>query len=86
MHWHGSATDHGCNGEQFRREGIDTMPSLFQTLLTPLAPRGVAAPAQGLQQGDDEGFALGWECANPALQFDGWEPAPSVPLGSAAAA
>jgi len=63
------------------------MPRLFQMLLSsPLAPRSDARPAQGAQSFEDEELALGWECANPALQFDGWEPTPSMPEESAAAA
>jgi hypothetical protein len=27
----------------------------------------------------DDDLAIGWECACPALQLEGWEPAPSTP-------
>jgi len=33
--------------------------------LDPLLPPGPDA---------DDDLALGWECANPALQLEGWEP------------
>ena len=58
------------------------MPRLFQQLLSPLDPRGGGAAAPLLPQVDDD-VALGWECANPALQFESWEPAPAAPQGSA---
>lgn len=31
----------------------------------------------------DDDLALGCECANPALQFDTWEPAAAVPTAAA---
>ncbi|KQT08744.1 hypothetical protein [Ramlibacter sp. Leaf400] len=31
----------------------------------------------------DDDLALGCECANPALQFESWEPAAAVPMGPA---
>jgi hypothetical protein len=27
----------------------------------------------GLEAANDDDFALGWECANPALQIDAWD-------------
>lgn len=64
------------------------MPRLFQMLLSsPLARRRDANPTQGAQfEDEDEDLALGWECANPALQFEGWDPTPSMPQESATAA
>ena len=49
------------------------MPRLLQQLLAPLDP--IVHPAAAGETADDD-FALGWECANPALQFESWEPDP----------
>ena len=37
---------------------------------SPVQHGGLAAGAPGAVDEDD--IALGWECANPALQIDGW--------------
>ncbi len=48
------------------------MASLLQHLLSPLDP-GVPDRGQALQDGIADDIALGCECANPALQFEGWD-------------
>lgn len=50
------------------------MPSMFQQAFRmaqqfPGRDAGAAAP-----RAEDDDIALGWECANPALQFERWEP------------
>ena len=35
-------------------------------------PQAARAAAQAAALADDEDLALGWECANPALQIDVW--------------
>src|SRR4051812_39030257 len=62
-----------------------TMPRLLQQLLSPLQSEGAPAQRPADQQANEDGFALGWESANPALQFEGWEPAPVAPQSGAVA-
>ncbi|TFZ02378.1 hypothetical protein EZ313_14010 [Ramlibacter henchirensis] len=58
------------------------MARLLQQLLSPFdSAADDARDHSYLPAGDDE-FALGFECANPALQFDGWEPSGALPQGS----
>lgn len=48
------------------------MPRLFQHF-TPPAEAALHAPSNWLPPvPDDDDFALGLECANPALQIDRW--------------
>lgn len=60
------------------------MSRLLQQILAPLDARAHDAREHALQPASDEDLALGCECANPALQFEGWEPA-ATPQGPAAA-
>ena len=59
------------------------MSRLLQQILAPLDadPRD-ARDRTLFQPAADDDLALGWECANPALQFESWEPAATTP-GSA---
>lgn len=51
------------------------MPRLLQQLLAPFDPIVHPAPAVARDAPSDEDIALGCECADPALQFESWEPA-----------
>jgi hypothetical protein len=51
-------------------EAVMNSPSFPEQSSTP--PQAVHAAAQGALPGDDDDVALGWECANPALQIDVW--------------
>lgn len=47
------------------------IPSMSSTQnFTPVQHGGLSAGALGTP--DDDDVALGWECANPALQIDSW--------------
>ncbi len=50
------------------------MARLFQPHLAPADADG-ATRRDDAQPAADDDVALGWECANPALQFERWEPA-----------
>ncbi|HYF20905.1 MAG TPA: hypothetical protein VEA40_23775 [Ramlibacter sp.] len=54
------------------------MASLLQQLLAPLDPFGPPAREQRPPAGDED-VPLGCESANPALQFECWEPLPTSP-------
>lgn len=58
-------------------EGM-TMPNLFAPLWS-LRQAHAASFADASTAGGDDDLALGFESANPALQFESWEPAPAVP-------
>ena len=61
------------------------MSRLLQQILAPLdANTRDARDHAVLQSAADDDLALGCECANPALQFESWEPA-ATPQGPAAA-
>ena len=59
------------------------MSRLLQQILAPLDATPRDAREHALQPASDDDLALGFECANPALQFEGWEPA-ATPQGPAA--
>ena len=61
------------------------MSRLLQHILGPLdADTRDAREHAVFPSTSDEDLALGCECANPALQFESWEPA-ATPQGPAAA-
>ena len=60
------------------------MSRLLQQLLAPLDANSRDAREHAPQSAFDDDLALGCECANPALQFESWEPA-ATPQGPAAA-
>jgi hypothetical protein len=61
------------------------MSRLLQQILAPLdADARHAREHAFFQPAADDDLALGCECANPALQFESWEPA-ATPQGPAAA-
>lgn len=61
------------------------MSRLLQQILAPLeADTRDARDHAFSQSASDDDLALGCECANPALQFESWEPA-ATPQGPAAA-
>jgi hypothetical protein len=60
------------------------MSRLLQQILAPLDASARDARELAHQPASDEDLALGCESANPALQFEGWEPA-ATPQGSTAA-
>jgi hypothetical protein len=53
------------------------MPSLLPSRWS--AFQRVPALVEPLASNDDD-LAIGWEAACPALQLEGWEPAPTTPL------
>lgn len=58
------------------------MPRFLQQLLSPLDGES-STRGPSLAPAADDDIALGWECANPALQFESWEPAPVMaPVGA----
>lgn len=61
------------------RRKDETMASFLQQLLAGNTSFGDRARVPSQQPQVDDDTALGWECANPALQFEGWEPAPLAP-------
>lgn len=52
------------------------MPSLLPSRWS--ASQRASAVVEVLSS-DDDYLAVGWEAACPALQLEGWEPAPSTP-------
>lgn len=52
-----------------------TMPSLLPSRWSTLA----RIPASVDVAASDDDLAIGWEAACPALQLEGWEPAPATP-------
>jgi len=54
------------------------MARLFQHWPAPADPRHPAPGPAHMQHEYEEDIPLGWECANPALQFDTWEPVTEV--------
>lgn len=60
------------------------MSRLLQQILAPFEGATREAREHALQPAPDDDLALGFECANPALQFESWDPA-STPQGSATA-
>jgi hypothetical protein len=52
------------------------MTRLLQQLFAPLDPHTAREAARTAEAMSDEEMALGWESANPALQFEAWEPTP----------
>lgn len=48
------------------------LPSRWSSMSRMPARAEVATP-------NDDDLAIGWEAACPALQLEGWEPAPAVP-------
>ena len=61
------------------------MSRLLQQILAPLDAHARDAREHAfLPSAADDDLALGCECANPALQFESWEPA-ATPQGPAAA-
>jgi hypothetical protein len=52
------------------------MPSLLPSRWS--ASQRVPALVDPIGSADDD-LAIGWESACPALQLEGWEPAPSAP-------
>ena len=61
------------------------MSRLLQQILAPLDAHARQARENAfLPSASDDDLALGCECANPALQFESWEPA-ATPQGPAAA-
>ena len=53
------------------------MPRMFQFPWSTDDSEAGMGPAS--RPPEDPDHVLGWECANPALQCDGWEPAPQLP-------
>lgn len=60
------------------------MSRLLQQILAPLDASSRDARERALSPASDDDLALGFESANPALQFEGWEPAalPPAPLAT----
>ena len=52
------------------------MPSLLPSRWSPFSR--IPARVETAASIDDD-LAIGWEAACPALQLEGWEPAPSAP-------
>lgn len=52
------------------------MARLLQHLLSPFDAQARDARDRSGAALIDDDLALGFECANPALQFEAWEPAP----------
>ena len=57
------------------------MARLLQQLLSPLEPILPHGAQQAASTRDDD-VALGCECADPSLQFEGWEPLPLSEAGA----
>lgn len=58
------------------------MPSMFQQALSMARSSGGRITARSPLPPEDDEVALGWECAIPALEFEGWEPDAPVPLST----
>ncbi len=54
------------------------MPSIFQPAPAQAHPLQAPMPPQLPADPEYEDLALGFECANPVLQFEHWEPQPHV--------
>jgi hypothetical protein len=50
------------------------MARLLQQLLAPFEPIEQHLREQAARAAAEDDLALGCECANPALQFEAWEP------------
>lgn len=54
------------------------MPSMFQQALAKAHPLQGRMLSELPAEPEDDDVALGFECANPVLQFEGWEPQPQA--------
>lgn len=54
------------------------MPSMFQQSSAKAHPLQGRTPPELPANQEDDDLALGFESANPVLQFESWEPQPQV--------